>query len=308
MKKATLISPIFCCALAMSAFFTAQAEPNAPAPQDTQQQPPSPGEFQNQLPSPPPEPEDGKDLITIGDSFTANGPTPNPLVHNYNTPPRQPDIGPNGCKQDKENWPRLVAQEKQWSFADYSCNGTEAAQVAFYLKKAVDNKDLGPNTKKLIISFGGLQKTEQLKTAIGTLNLPTLNPDLYTAYLTAIKTWLPTIAPNAELLTATYQPLSAPGDYICPATPEANKPIPLHVPLSNKAEETLNNNIKTSSQKAGIRTIDIHNAAKGHDTCNPDDNERWTAGWWAPTTTQNMVYHPTITGTHAVSKIVTDQL
>ncbi|MDU7286674.1 MAG: hypothetical protein E7L40_03515 [Corynebacterium kroppenstedtii] len=133
-------------------------------------------------------------------------------------------------------------------------------------------------------------------------------PDLYTSYLQIIKNWLPTVAPNAELLTTTYQPLPAPGDYICPATPEANKPIPLQIPLSNKAEEILNNNIKTASQKAGIRTIDIHNAAKGHDTCNPDDNQRWIAGWWAPTTTQNMVYHPTINGTNAIGKIVADQL
>lgn len=307
MKKSLLASTITLCTLAVSTAFTVQAEPTDPQPQTNQQQP-SPEQIQNQLPTPPPDPTAGKDLVTIGDSYTANGPTPNPTVHSYTTPPREPAIGPNDCNQDQENWPRIAAQQKQWSLADYSCNGAQAKQVATYLKQAADNKDLGPNTKKLIISFGGLQKTEQLKTAIGTLNLPTLNPDLYTAYLTAIKNWLPTIAPNAELLTTTYQPLSAPGDYICPATLEANNPTPLHVPLSNKAEETLNNNIKASSQKAEIRTIDIHNDAKGHDTCNPDDNERWVDGRWAPTTTQNMIYHPTITGTNAIDKIIANQL
>ena len=178
MKKSLLASTITLCTLAVSTAFTVQAEPTGPQPQ-TNQQPPSPEEVQNQLPTPPPEPEGGKDLVTIGDSFTANGPTPNPRVHSYTTPPREPAIGPNGCNQDQENWPRIAAQQKQWSLADYSCNGAQAKQVTTYLKQATDNKDLGANTKKLIISFGGLQKTEQLKTAIGTLNLPTPNPDLY---------------------------------------------------------------------------------------------------------------------------------
>lgn len=146
MKKSLLASTITLCTLAVSTAFTVQAEPTGPQPQ-TNQQPPSPEEVQNQLPTPPPEPEGGKDLVTIGDSFTANGPTPNPRVHSYTTPPREPDISPNGCNQDQENWPRIAAQQKQWSLADYSCNGAQAKQVATYLKQATDNKDLGPNTK-----------------------------------------------------------------------------------------------------------------------------------------------------------------
>lgn len=116
-----------------------------------------------------------------------------PLVHSFTTPPRQPDIGPNACTQDKENWPRIATQQKQWTLADYSCNGATAAHAALYLQLAVRNKDLGPNTKKLIISLGALQPDQQFKAAIQTLNLP---PDLYTSYLQIIKNWLPTVAPN----------------------------------------------------------------------------------------------------------------
>lgn len=112
--------------------------------------------------------------------MTANGPTLNPLVHSFTTPPRQPDIGPNACTQDKENWPRIATQQKQWTLADYSCNGATAAHAALYLQLAVRNKDLGPNTKKLIISLGALQPDQQFKAAIQTLNLPpTYTPHTY---------------------------------------------------------------------------------------------------------------------------------
>ena len=64
----------------------------------------------------------GKEMVTFGDSFSANGGAPGDRAavspFSASTPL------PNTCSNDKHNWAHQTARNLGHSRADYTCNGT----------------------------------------------------------------------------------------------------------------------------------------------------------------------------------------
>ena len=116
----------------------------------------------------------GKQLVTLGDSFTANGHVRGFRWLQRGIPQeslgsssgssdsgkgfvRPVELGLSGCGQDPDNWPRQLAGMTGRSLGDYSCNGaTSRSVVEHQLEQAVRDGNIGPATEEVVIAVGGL--------------------------------------------------------------------------------------------------------------------------------------------------------
>lgn len=242
-----------------------------------------------------------KQLVTFGDSFTAN---PN-LV---GLRPTVPSGFPIHCRQDLQNWPRTAAAKMGKSLGDYSCNGTGGTpylMLKTFLETSIAKGELGPGTEKVVMMYGGL---DPFGWADAAGELGRLNPQftLYKAEIQDFTRRIHEVAPGAEIVLAGY-PTLGDGDNLCLVNVVPNATFPLTIPGGTAVEDSLRNAQRAAADAAGIRFLDVRGPSTGHGTC-ALEHDRWVSGYVDTTAPTNMAMHPTIVGEQAVGNIIADQL
>ncbi|MBX4322195.1 esterase, partial [Mycobacterium tuberculosis] len=60
------------------------------------------------------------------------------------------------CSNDTRNWAHQTANNLRLDIADYSCNGT-TYNLDIYVNDAIKTGNIGPDTKEVVLMYGGLQ-------------------------------------------------------------------------------------------------------------------------------------------------------
>lgn len=261
----------------------------------------------------------GKQLVTMGDSFTANGHVrgfrwlqrgiPQESLGSSSASSdsgkgfvRPVELGLSGCGQDPDNWPRQLAGMTERSLGDYSCNGaTSRSVVEHQLEQAVRDGNIGPATEEVVIAVGGLDpwrfKLDEIP-----FPYPQAVIDRYKARVANITHQVRQLAPNARVTIPSYLSVSSPQGHVCFVNVIPNQPLGFIVPGARQAEAALANVQREAAAEAGARFVDVRAATRDHHTCAPDA-ERYVSAVWLDITspTHTMAMHPTTKGSQAIA-------
>ncbi|MBK4147895.1 GDSL-type esterase/lipase family protein [Corynebacterium macginleyi] len=245
----------------------------------------------------------GKEMVTFGDSFSANGgaqgdrAAASPFLASLPLPPV--------CKNDNHNWAHQTARNLGYSLADYTCNGTNYT-IAAYIEHAVRSGNIGPNTKEVTLMYGGLQPDTYVDT-LANATLPNIpKGSNFRGFLAAQFHRIRSAAPNARITMVNYVPMTV-NDTLCVIHSNRLK-LPLSFPGATRAEEEFNREIGRAAGSLGVNFIDLHNQAKTHDPCQPDTSQRWAVAVRTPTAPSVMPMHPTDVGHTGMAGIITNSL
>ena len=104
-----------------------------------------------------------KQVVTFGDSFTANA---------GKSGPRGLEAGQSpvvaNCATDMENWPKIAAEQAGKSLGDWSCNGMGGApvvQLVGYVEAAIMHGDIAPGTQDVVFMYGGMDALQWVDVA-----------------------------------------------------------------------------------------------------------------------------------------------
>lgn len=244
----------------------------------------------------------GQEMVTFGDSFTANGGAPG---NRTSSSPYNPDINIHPCFNDKRNWAHQTANNLHHSIADYSCNGTSYWLDA-YVNDAVRSGNIGRNTKEVVFMYGGLQPDTYVD-ALANATLPNIpKGSNYRKLLGSQFNKIRQVAPNARITMVNYTPMTV-NDTLC-AINDGNKVIPISFPGATLAEDEFNREIGRAAHALGANFINLHDQAKTHDPCQPDTSQRWAVAAQTPTAPSVMPMHPTDVGHDGMARIITREL
>ncbi|MCZ9309692.1 SGNH/GDSL hydrolase family protein [Corynebacterium uberis] len=240
----------------------------------------------------------GKELVTFGDSFSAHkGARPSdagqvPWVTN--------------CAADKLNWSHLVAQDLGKTLGDWTCNGT-SVHLPLYLETAIKYGDLGPNTKEVVLMYGGLDPFQwadaaQEAQAAGSVQ----NVTIFRQYIKTIIDRIREVAPQARVTLTSYLEYMS-NEQWCPVNAPGVS-TPMTIPGANLVQEKWRDNLRNAAQANNAHFVDVYEASKGHGTCNPDPAQRWAVGLVDLQAPHTMVNHPTDAGQRGMANIITEGL
>lgn len=238
----------------------------------------------------------GKDMVTFGDSFTANGGAPG---SRGNVSPYPRPIRP--CYNDNDNWAHQTARNLHMSIADYSCNGT-SVWVNNYVDHALATGNIGPDTKEVAFMYGGLQPDTYIDAAMP--NIPKASN--YRALMGHQINKIRARAPHARITMINYIPMTV-NDTLC-AVNDGHKVIPVGFPGVTGFEDRFNAEIGYAAHSLGVNFIDLHTQAKGHDPCQPNPAQRWAVAAKTPVAPSVMPMHPTDVGHRGMAGIITREL
>ena len=250
-------------------------------------------------------PEKGvKQLVAFGDSFTANAGKGGPR----GLQPGQTPLVAN-CATDMENWPKIAGEQLNKTVGDWSCNGTGAVpgQLLAYLEAAIQYGDLGEGTEKVVLMYGGMDQVQWVDVA-GQLIAKPATPNTPSIFKSLVKQFtdrVHSVAPNAQVVLASYPEYATDNQLCLVNTPGRVNPIP--APGANEIQGAFRDSIKAAAESSGAGFIDVYEATRGHGTCNPNDSERYVAGFMDPVLGP-MTNHPTVAGEHAMGHIIADGL
>lgn len=244
----------------------------------------------------------GQEMVTFGDSFTANGGAPG---NRGAKSPYNPAINIHPCFNDKRNWAHQTAKNLNHSIADYSCNGT-SYWVDAYVNDAVRSGNIGRNTKEVVFMYGGLQPDTYVD-ALANATLPNIpKGSHYRGLLGSQFNKIRQVAPNARITMVNYTPMTV-NDTLC-AINDGNKVTPISFPGTTLAEDEFNREIGRAAHALGANFINLHDQAKTHDPCQPDTSQRWAVAVQTPTAPSVMPMHPTDVGHDGMARIITREL
>lgn len=246
-----------------------------------------------------------KEMVTFGDSFTANAGKGGPR----GLEPGQTPFVTN-CATDAENWPKIAAGEMGVSLGDWSCNGTgglPTVQLLAYLEESIRYGDLGEGTKDVVLMYGGMDTLQWVDVA-GVMVAQGADQIGSSAFRETMKRFVDRVhevAPGAKVTLASY-PEYATDNQLC----LFNMPgqvVPIPAPGGDQVQGALRDSIKNAATYSGAGFVDVYEKTKGHGTCNPNDDERYVAGFLDPAMGP-MTNHPTVKGEHAMGHIIADSL
>lgn len=239
--------------------------------------------------------EQGAQMVTFGDSFTANGGS-DPA----RTTPPSAEWLPH-CRTDNNNWAKVAARALNKSIADYSCNGTFGIPLAIYLDAAIQKGDLGPATEDVVLMIGGLDPLFYGDVVTNLTKRPELLGTPFQEAMRLLQNRVREVAPKARLTFATYPRLTD-NDQVCPTFGQV-----LPAPGATIIESGINETVRNISQALGAHFVDVYAASAGHSPCAVPE-ERWTAIIPDPVAPSVMGSHPTDLGHLEMGKIMTDGL
>lgn len=272
---------------------------------------------------PPPE---GKRLVTLGDSFTANGVflfKPSPEGH--------------GCEQGESAWPAQLSQlmaapaPNEWS--NQSCPGASLSNgpgytVAAQALDAAKTGSFGPRTELVTLQFGVNDRwgksTQSLWNALdacilagkGGCNLGDTSegglPDpaevtgaAYADRLKSAVTYLRYYAPNARIVLVGYPEMFAANqDTACIKLLGL---VPFDQPNGRIIIEYMDRLDKAQREAAALLQLDFLDTralTAGHGACSPDP---WVNGMFQLSTAGGIAYHPMPEGDAVVAKALRDK-
>ena len=240
-----------------------------------------------------------KQVVTFGDSFTANAGKSGPR----DLEPGQTPIVAN-CATDMENWPKIAAHQAGKSLGDWSCNGMGGApvvQLVGYVEAAIMHGDIAPGTQDVVFMYGGMDALQWVDVAGKMQNMGHLNDTLYQQELRHAANRIREVAPGVQIHLASY-PEYATNDQLCLVN-LPGQTIPIPTPGGTQIQEAFRDSIANAAHNIGANFIDVYQATIGHGTCNPDDNQRFVAGFQDPAMGP-MTNHPTIKGQYAMGDII----
>ena len=244
-----------------------------------------------------------KQVVTFGDSFTANAGKSGPRgLEEGQTP-----IVAN-CATDMENWPKIAAHQAGKSLGDWSCNGMGGApvvQLVGYVEAAIMHGDIAPGTQDVVFMYGGMDALQWVDVAGKMQNMGHLNDTLYQQELRHAANRIREVAPGVQIHLASY-PEYATNDQLCLVN-LPGQTIPIPAPGGTQIQEAFRDTIRNAAGAIGANFIDVYQATIGHGTCNPDDNQRFVAGFMDPAMGP-MTNHPTIKGQYAMADIIAPAL
>lgn len=223
----------------------------------------------------------GKQLVTLGDSFTANGHVRGFRWLQRGIPQeslgsssgssdsgkgfvRPVELGLSGCGQDPDNWPRQLAGMTERSLGDYSCNGaTSRSVVEHQLEQALRDGNIGPATEEVVIAVGGLDpwrfKLDEIP-----FPYPQAVIDRYKARVANITHQVRQLAPNARVTVPSYLSVSSPQGHVCFVNVIPNQPLGFVVPGAQRYEQALADIQREAAHEAGARFVDVRSATRDH--------------------------------------------
>lgn len=249
-------------------------------------------------------------IVTLGDSYTANPDQIRNSLRRVNIPAVQDFVGnyphQSGCLQGPNNWPRKLGARVGAPVADWSCNAQSSRTVIQRLDRAIETGDLHAGTRAVVISVGindyGLAGVQQ---GLQPWN-PTMMTENYVANMRIAADKVRHVAPNAKLVLSGMIAISHPSapHMFCPLNVVPNAPGGFPFPALAAAEAGTENNQRAAAQATGATFVDMRLPSGGHGTCAPD-RERYVAGIIDTTTPNyNMNTHPSDLG----SQFIADRL
>lgn len=255
----------------------------------------------------------GAQLVTFGDSYTANPSQITKLMREFDIPESQMSsdmnlvrsvhVGSSGCVQDGENWPRILARETGRSLADYSCNArTSKTGGIDDVNRAIRAGKLGPNTQEVALMLGGNDMGPFGVKDTGQLSSEPMLKSNYSQRMDRMVSRIRQVAPNAQITFASYPAIVANDDRICLLNVIPNAPLGIPIPGAKAIEREFSNAIRSTAQRNGARFVDVRASTAGHDTCAPD-SQRYVAGMLDTTApAHQMALHPTVPGSYAIAR------
>ncbi|WP_156892686.1 GDSL-type esterase/lipase family protein [Corynebacterium sputi] len=253
--------------------------------------------------------EPSAELVTFGDSFTANPDTVLNALNNSGLPiPELEGTVPvettDGCAQAMNNWPRQLGEQQGLSVADYSCTAGTSTGAVQKLQTAIADGKVGPGTKHIVAmiggnDFGGFG-------ALDTMTPPTKenvnaqfmdNMDAFVAEARRV-------APDVQITLAGY-PEVLDQNRLCLIQLDGNAPVGFEVPgnLGVQYQDWMAEQMGWAADKHDLVFVDNYNMTRGHSTCAPAE-QRYVTGIIDNETDWNMQLHPTAEGSRVVAENV----
>ena len=236
----------------------------------------------------------GGNLVTFGDSFTAN---PDQLLNTLrNTPIANGYPNREGCLQAPNNWPRKLAGQTGKRLEDWSCTAQTSRSMLPRVDRAIAHGHIR-NDSTVVFAigmnnygpFGALDGTNIISPSQVRAN--------YLGDMRAAAAKVRRVAPNAKIVVSGALPAAdRETAKFCAVNVIPNAPAGLPVPILRDVENWNRGNQIAAAGQIGATHVDMIDGARGHTTCAPD-NQRYVAGIIDTTTPNyNMAFHPTDRG------------
>lgn len=258
----------------------------------------------------------GAELVTLGDSFTANPANPTVFVSAWgdrDARHRKRVIGASGCIQDPHNWPRILVGFTGQSLADFSCNGIGALpgpnnkSFTYYVNKSIESGYVGTKTQDIIILYGGLDATQWVNTG---RNFVTFSPrarSLYLWEMTKTVEKLRAAAPHARITFASYPSVGDEMGRICLVNLTDHLNARVLVLGDPHLEDTMAKTIQTAAKQNNAQFVDLRKYSRAHSTC-AEGSQRYVASFFDLTGPYNMPLHPTLLGEQKMAELIYQDL
>lgn len=256
---------------------------------------------------PPATPGPGTDMVTFGDSYSANGGSGGARFVPSETPSR-----PN-CRTDSENWPHVAARTAGLQLADYTCNGT-SVQLPDYVESAIAQGDLGTNTRQVAIMYGILDPRVLGDVAYSSgTNGQNLQYSSFVSSMNDTVNRIRSAAPNAKITLVSY-PRMLDNDYWCTGSLESVLPPGssqqgpnIFIPGGSRIESHFSQVIGDTAARLGTSFVDVYSASGGHGPC-ADPSQRWVNMYQRTNPNSVMANHPTDLGHQEMGRLVASSL
>ncbi|MCZ9309693.1 GDSL-type esterase/lipase family protein [Corynebacterium uberis] len=243
-----------------------------------------------------------KQMVVFGDSFTAHAGKGGPR---WLEPAQVSYLS--SCATDKENWPKLLADSRHQSLGDWSCNGTGRipfGDIYSYVESAINYGDLGPSTEQVMLMYGGMDPLQWVDTGAEIAIPGGVNATAFRAEVAWFANRVREVAPRARITVVGY-PEMTDRDRLCVANDPAQVAVP--VPGATLVEQKLSDNLRHAAGANGLGFVDVYAASRGHSSCNPDPNQRWTVGY-VDSAAHTMPMHPSNEGQRQMARIIGEAL
>lgn len=235
-------------------------------------------------------------LVTLGDSFSANPDQFRNYTRAFNPAVFQGYPSTEGCLQAPNNWPRLLADQTHRPLSDWSCTAQTSTTMLGRLDRAIATGNVHNDSTVVIAvgmnNYGGFGVAD----GVNILD-PGAVRDRYISDIKAAAAKIRGVAPQAKIVISGALPtVDRNTATFCALNVVPNAPAGVSIPLLRDVENWNRDNQRDAAAAIGARFVDMFPSAVGHDTCAPDA-QRYVAGIIDTTTPNyNMAFHPSQAG------------
>jgi lysophospholipase L1-like esterase len=251
-------------------------------------------------------------VVTFGDSYTAS---PDQFKNHAagglssNLPGSSTAGYPSrgGCLQSPMNWPRQLADQTGLRVDDWSCTAETSQSVLSRLDAAIGAGDINSGTRAVIMNIGGNDFGPfAVLEGAPFLNVPVI-AERFAGHMDSAAAKIRAAAPNARIVLAGYPEITN-GSGVCVFNVVPQVPMGIPVPGAY-GEGVLRDMQRNAAEATGMHFVDNYALTRGHNTCSPNDSQRYVAGIIDTTSPDyTMSMHPTDLGHAALARNNADPL